>query len=169
MRKPSPATIIASVALFFSLGGVSLAASKYIITSKGQIKPSVVKQLRGEQGPAGAQGPTGPAGAAGVAGAAGAAGAAGSFNPASVTTVVGNDAVMCALGGGSCEVGSSVATCPAGDVVLSGGWLGEDSLPPVSATVAFNEAQSTSAWEVIMANDDSGGGADFAAFAVCAS
>lgn len=60
MRKRiSPATLIASVALFFSLGGASLAASHYLITSIHQIKPSVRGQLRGAQGP---QGPAGPAG-----------------------------------------------------------------------------------------------------------
>jgi hypothetical protein len=86
-----------------------------------------------------------------------------------VTTVVGNDAAMCALGGGDCAVGDSIAACPNGDVVLSGGWLGEDSVPPVEATVAYNEEDGSTAWEVIMANDNSGGVADYAAFAVCAS
>jgi pilus assembly protein FimV len=175
MRKPSVTTAIACLALFFSLAGTGLAASKYLITSTSQIKPSVLKDLRGSQGPAGPQGlqgtagTAGPVGAAGAAGAAGTPGAAGSFNAASVTTVVGNDTAMCALGGGDCAVGDSIATCPSGDVVLSGGWLGEDSVPPVEATVAYNEEDGSAAWEVIMANDNSGGVADYAAFAVCAS
>lgn len=180
-RKPSVTTVIACLGLFFALGGSALAASGYIITSATQIKPSVLQELRGNRGlrgprgPAGAPGTPGVAGTvgatgpAGAAGAAGAAGVAGSFNPASVTTVVGPTAFMCALGGGTCEVGSSVATCPAGDVVLSGGWLGEDSLPPVAATVGYNEALGASAWEVIMVNDSTVTLADYAAFAVCAS
>ena len=45
-RRPSPATIIASVALFFSLTGAGLAASHYLITSTRQIAPNVLRQLR---------------------------------------------------------------------------------------------------------------------------
>jgi hypothetical protein len=163
MRRPSPALVVASVALFFSLGGVGLAASHYLITSTSQIKPSVLRELRGAKGPPGPQGP------AGLQGATGSVGTAGSLNPATVTTVVGNDAVMCVLGGGNCDVGESTATCPAGDIVLGGGWIPEDNLPPVSATVGYNAAASATAWSVIMANDTTAVGADFAAFAVCAA
>jgi hypothetical protein len=87
VKRPSPATAIASVALFFSLGGISLAASKYLITSTHQIKPSVLADLRGKQGPRGLPGSPGPAGSqgsagpAGANGAQGAPGATGSFNP----------------------------------------------------------------------------------------
>ena len=65
-RKPSPATIIASVALFFSLGtGAGIAAQHYLITSLSQISPKVRHELRGRMGPAG---PTGPQGAQGPIG-----------------------------------------------------------------------------------------------------
>jgi hypothetical protein len=57
-RRPSPTTIIACLALFFSLAGTGIAASHYIITSTSQIKPSVRRALRG------AEGARGPAGAA---------------------------------------------------------------------------------------------------------
>jgi hypothetical protein len=46
-KRPSPATAISIVALFFSLGGVSLAVGHYLITSTNQIKPSVLDELRG--------------------------------------------------------------------------------------------------------------------------
>lgn len=46
-RRPSTATVIALVALFVALGGTSIAASRYVITSTSQIKPSVRKALRG--------------------------------------------------------------------------------------------------------------------------
>jgi hypothetical protein len=63
--------LIAWVALFVALGGTSLAASHYIITSTKQIKPSVLRQLRGNtgaEGIPGRPGPRGPQGHEGVAG-----------------------------------------------------------------------------------------------------
>jgi hypothetical protein len=68
MKRPSPAMAVSLIALFFSLGGVGLAARRYIITSTSQIKPSVRKQLRGKTGPRGPQGPQGATGSAGAAG-----------------------------------------------------------------------------------------------------
>ncbi len=75
--RVSPATVIASLALVFAMAGGAYAASKYVITSTKQIKPSVLKSLQGKAGPAG---PVGPAGAAG-AGAVGAQGAQGAQGP----------------------------------------------------------------------------------------
>ncbi len=54
--------IIALVALFFAFGGSAVAAHHYLITSTKQIKPSVLKQLKGAKGPKGAQGQIGPQG-----------------------------------------------------------------------------------------------------------
>jgi hypothetical protein len=160
MRKPSPAVAIASVALFFSLAGTGLAASKYLITSTSQIKPSVLKDLKGKEGPAGQQGP---------AGAAGAAGAAGTFSTSNVTEVTGALASMCAYGGGSCDVGNSVAVCPAGATVLSGGWIG-GSIPPIEATVGDNgPIGNGTEWEVIMANNTAYSTPSFTAYAICAT
>src|SRR5580698_3655785 len=65
---------IAWLALFISLTGTSFAASHYLITSTKQIKPSVLRQIRGQagssggKGAAGSPGPQGPAGVAGPAG-----------------------------------------------------------------------------------------------------
>jgi hypothetical protein len=44
-RKPSPALVIACLALFVALGGTAIAASRYVITSTSQVKPSVRSAL----------------------------------------------------------------------------------------------------------------------------
>ncbi len=75
--RVSPAGTIATLALILAMSGGAYAASKYVITSTKQIKPSVLKSLQGKTGPAGAPGSAGPAGPAGVQGAQGPAGPAG--------------------------------------------------------------------------------------------
>lgn len=74
LSRPSATSIIASLALFFALGGTAVAAHHYLITSTSQIKPSVLKALRGKVG---ARGPAGIAGAHGTAGAEGPTGSPG--------------------------------------------------------------------------------------------
>jgi len=78
VKRPSPATAISIVALFFSLGGFSLAASKYLITSTSQIKPRVLKKLHGANGKNGRNGTNGTNGATGPSGPRGATGDPGS-------------------------------------------------------------------------------------------
>ncbi len=77
-QRISPATIVASVALFFSVTGAGIAAGHYLITSTRQIAPNVLRELRGARGP---RGPVGPPGAVGQRGLTGASGAAGPRGP----------------------------------------------------------------------------------------
>jgi hypothetical protein len=161
MRKISPATGIATVALFFSLAGSGFAASHYLITSTSQIKPSVLSKLKGA-GQSELSGPAGPAGPAGAAGAQGAPGPAGTFTASDLSVVDGPDIGLSPFGDVG-DVGSSVATCPAGDTVVSGGYTGN----AVEGAIDTDES-SGSSWEVIASNaapiDVS-----FQAVAVCAS
>jgi hypothetical protein len=71
---PSPAMVVAVLALVVAMGGTAAAATHYLLSSTKQISPKVLKQLKGNKG---ATGNTGAAGAQGPAGAQGATGAQG--------------------------------------------------------------------------------------------
>jgi hypothetical protein len=70
LRTPSPTSIIAVLALFVALGGTAYATKHYLITSTKQIKPSVLKKLKGKPGKNGTNGTNGTNGSNGAAGAA---------------------------------------------------------------------------------------------------
>jgi hypothetical protein len=76
--------IVAWLALFVALGGTSMAARHYIITSTKQIKPSVLKKLHGAVGKTGAKGAAGAPGASGGPGTQGKEGPAG---PSALSTL----------------------------------------------------------------------------------
>lgn len=65
-KRPSPSMIVALAALFFSMTGAGVAASRYLITSTHQISPAVLKTFHGQRGKPGPQGPQGPAGTQGT-------------------------------------------------------------------------------------------------------
>ena len=73
-RHLSYANVVATMALVFAMGGSAIAAKHYLINSTKQIKPSVLKQLKGSTGAKGATG------AAGLQGKEGPQGPAGTLN-----------------------------------------------------------------------------------------
>jgi len=81
LARLTPGTILGIVAVALVLSGSAFAAKSYLITSKGQIAPSVRKALKGKPGktgrvgPPGRQGTTGPRGPEGSQGPAGQDGA----------------------------------------------------------------------------------------------
>ena len=90
MRKPSPAMVVALLALFVALGGSATAAG-VLITSRQikdrtiqvrDISPPAMRALRGTRGALGPQGPEGPPGPAGPQGPQGNQGATGATGPA---------------------------------------------------------------------------------------
>jgi hypothetical protein len=83
-RRPGYAEVTATVALVLAMSGGALAAGHYLITSTKQIKPSVLRQLKGARGPRGATGPKGSAGLAGATGEPGTTGQSGSTGPPGV-------------------------------------------------------------------------------------
>jgi hypothetical protein len=109
----------------------------------------------------------GPRGLRGPQGAVGRQGPPGVFSAANVVQVPGPSVALCMFGAGTCAVGSSIATCPPGKVVIGGGWDGETN-PPLSATVGYNEPTSPTTWSVVMVNDDNTTTASFHAVATCA-
>jgi hypothetical protein len=132
----SPATVIASLALVFAMTGGAYAASKYVITSAKQIKPSVLAQLKGKagangaQGAPGAQGPAGPQGPAGAKGENGANGTKGTDGKdgVSVTGSVEPAGANCKAGG-SKFVASSGTTYACNGEKGKEGTFGGQSLP----------------------------------------
>ena len=169
-------------AVLFS--GGALAATRYVITSKHQIKPSVFKQLHGDRGRrgatgkrgargtrgtrgargfVGAKGSTGATGPGGATGATGATGPVGGFSAANVTEVPGPTVTLTPS-----SVAGSLATCPAGSVVLGGGYQGTSS-PPVDATAADDGPLDNVAWDVVIANNSTTQTAGFTTYAICAA
>jgi Collagen triple helix repeat (20 copies) len=89
-RHPSPALIVASIAVILALTGSAVAAGHFILTSTKQISPNVLRSLKGKRGPRGYRGPSGARGATGavgtgVPGPAGVTGATGSTGTTGAT------------------------------------------------------------------------------------
>ena len=150
-HRPSPAMVVAFIALLLALGGGAYAQLRIPRNSVGtaQLKQGAVtsakvrnasllrRDFRAGQLPAGPRGPAGSAGPAGERGATGERGPAGPAGATNVTLVLGQE-----------QSGSSIATCPTGQRATGGGGFVAqapaaylyDSSPPTTA-------QPPTAWE----------------------
>ncbi len=120
-----------TLALVFAMSGGAFAAKHWTISSTSQIKPSVLKQLRGKVGPAGAVGASGPVGPVGPVGSPGAVGPVGAQGVAGPQGPQGPDGSPWTVGG----------TLPSGKT-LEGEWaLGtstaSEAAPIVITAVSF--------------------------------
>lgn len=121
MKIPRPAAIIACLALFLALGGGAWASQHYVITSKSQIKPSVLGQLKGDRGPRGPAGEPGKQGLQGIQGPPGNQGSPGANGTGSI--VVEHEQFEVGPLAEGATVEESVV-CPAGSTPTGGGgWV----------------------------------------------
>jgi hypothetical protein len=118
---PSPAFVIACVALFVAMGGTGYAATQL---ATGQEGATASKKAKGKRGPAGPQGPRGeqgPKGDQGPRGEQGPKGAAGTNGANTSSASAQNAAVISSLGTGFTPVVSTtITTHSTGNILASG-------------------------------------------------
>jgi len=139
-RNLNATTVIAVLALAFAMTGGAWAASKYVITSTSQIKPSVLKKLKGKAGPQGSPGANGQPGAAGSKGGNGS-------NGESVAISSLTPGVECPQGGAKFSNGTGVAHACNGETgftesvpsggLLTGAWTTTAITGPEAITLQF--------------------------------
>jgi hypothetical protein len=194
-RRPSPAMIVACLALVISLSGTGVAAvSQLGRNSVGtpQLKDGAVTNakvrnnainsakvaarslLRSDfapgqlpAGPVGPQGPAGPQGAAGPTGAAGAAGVIGPVTVRSSSVLVDNSTPT----NGLYTTRSVDAICASGELSISGGTGWSDSNNDLELftgrlTPIQNSANQVIGWRGVGGND-SGQTSTFTVYALC--
>lgn len=126
MGKRSIATIVATVVAAIVVAGGAAAASRYLVTSIHQIKPSVLKHLQAqllyvdEKGPIATMCPSG-----------------------TDTT-------------GQCETAGSDARCPNGGIATGGGFDGGSSPPVGAFMGYNEPDSDGGGWHIIMGNSSSG-------------
>ena len=194
-RRPSPALIVACLALLVSLGGTSIAAVSQLVprnsVGTAQLRDGAVTNakvrsnaitsvkvqnrslLRGDfapgQLPAGPTGPQGPTGLAGAAGPAGPAGVIGAITVRSSSVVIDESAAS----GENSKYNTRPATalCASGELAISGGtgWSDSDNnleLFTGRLTPVLNASNQVIGFLGVGGND-SGQSSTFRVYALC--
>ena len=120
---PSPALVIACVALFVAMGGTGYAATQLTAGQEGATVSKKGKGKRGPAGPAGPKGDQGPRGLTGAQGPKGDTGPAGTngTNGANTSSAfASNAAVINVPGGGVNVVSTTITTHSTGNILISG-------------------------------------------------
>jgi hypothetical protein len=194
-RRPSPAMIVACLALIVSLGGTSVAAvsqlgrnsvgtlqlqngavtnpklrNNAVTSAKVQNRSLLRSDFAPGQlpaGPTGPQGPTGPPGPTGAAGAAGPAGTIGAITVRSASVAVDNTTAT----NGQYTTRSVEALCSSGELSISGGTGWSDSNNDLELftgrlTPVQNSTNQVIGWRGVGGND-SGQPSTFTVYALC--
>lgn len=186
-RRPSAATTLAGLALFFSLGGTGYAVSQLPRNSVGtdQVRdgsllrrdfragaiPRALPSPAGAQGAAGpagpkgdpgAAGPPGPQGPAGPRGETGTQGATGGYGPGVAYAGVTSERVTVLPG----ESASADAECPSGTRPIGGGYTSDEGTLVATGSYPVGPG-GHSAWHVTMQNIGTIEEGTFAASAEC--
>ena len=194
--RPSPAVVVACLALLVALGGTSIAAVSQLVprnsvgpaqlqdaaVTNAKIRSNAVNSakvanrslLRSDfasgqlpAGPVGPQGPAGPAGPAGAAGAAGPAGVIGAITVRSVSILIDNTTPT----NGLYTTREVQALCSSGELSISGGTGWSDSNNDLELftgrlTPVLNATNQVIGWRASGGND-SGQTSTFTVYALC--
>ncbi len=179
-RRPSPAMIIACLALAVSLGGTGVAAVNAVLPNNSvgtaQLKNNAVTAAKVQRGtlrrsnfapgvlaltpgPQGAQGPPGPAGPQGQKGDTGAAGAPGAIGDVTVHSASVTVPASAPAGDGTYQTRSVQANCDSTEKGVSGGtnWTGESDtteLVTVLSTPIYDSgSKKITGWRARGGND----------------
>jgi hypothetical protein len=180
LRRPGPALVLATLALFVALSGGAVAAgivpmARHAYTADsaaqavnakhlgGKTAAQIEASIKGQSGPAGVAGPAGPAGPVGPAGPSGPAGPAGSKGDTGASGAVGPQGDQGPAGTAAVTIHTapySLATgiaqafttnCAAGQKAVGGGFDSDGGV--------FNlDTKPTAAddgWVIVLANPDS--------------
>lgn len=159
MRRFSPATILATIALFVALTGSATAGAVALITGK-QIKNGSIGIVDLNAGArAGLKGKRGPSGPAGLPGAAGVVGPAGPAGPPGVqnTKLYASDFTV--------ETNNALTlSCPTGQGIITGGYFVDDA-----DALVFSDHQVLNGWGIIVVNLDPSDPIGGTLYATCAA
>ncbi len=174
MRKRiTYANVAATLALVFAMSGGAFAAKHYLLSSTKQISPKVLRALKGKTGKTGAtglaglagkEGSPGKEGKEGKEGKQGKEGAPGPVNLSPLTEVRGpeSETIEFEFFGIKFFFASSIAECPSGSHVVSGGSVIGQSQ---HATTEFSEAlEEKTGWEVFVFYTEKTGSAQAIAY-----